>query len=41
MQFWSIDKGLGGSQCMAAYVEHLNGRVPHSKLARFWMFLNI
>jgi hypothetical protein len=38
LQLCSIDKRLGGSQCVAVYVDHLNESVPHSKLAKFRHF---
>jgi hypothetical protein len=38
-KLWSIDKELGGSECVVVYVERLNGSVLHLKLARFLRFL--
>jgi hypothetical protein len=36
-KFWFIDEGLGGFECVAVYVEHLHGGVPHLKLAKITM----
>jgi hypothetical protein len=37
--FWSIAEGLGGSECVSAYVECLYGSVPHLKLAKITMIV--